>query len=183
VLVGEGEEIGGDGALVGLFEPRQSEGSRLEETRCRVRHRWRLVRMKRTTIVLGRAKLVSEGRLEGAEKIRMDDGGHTCLEAVASSSAAAHGFGQLGQMTGQRPEPAGAHQKRTRAQPARREWQRRHSGGSMAGQLQQRAWRRGPTGKRSAAEAHAEPWCIKLPGTQRWSEDEMEWAAAWRPEP
>jgi hypothetical protein len=59
VLVGEGEDVGGDGALVCLLEPGQAEGARCEETRCRIRHGRRLVRMERATVVFGRAVLIS----------------------------------------------------------------------------------------------------------------------------
>lgn len=52
VLIGEGEEVRGNSALVGLFQSRQTEGPWDEFTRGRIRHGWRLVRMKRTAVVL-----------------------------------------------------------------------------------------------------------------------------------
>lgn len=62
VLVCEGEQVGGDFALVRLLEARQTEGPRLEESRCRI-GLWRgLVRVEWTAIVLGRAILVPARR-------------------------------------------------------------------------------------------------------------------------
>lgn len=68
VLVCEGEQIGGDGALVCLVEARQGEGAGLEETRRGVRHGRRLVRVEGAAVVLGRAKLVPGGRQRRARR-------------------------------------------------------------------------------------------------------------------
>jgi hypothetical protein len=59
VLVGKGEDVGGDGALVCLLEPGQAKGAGSEETRSGIGHGWRLVGMERSAVVLWWAVLVS----------------------------------------------------------------------------------------------------------------------------
>jgi hypothetical protein len=66
VLVGEGEEVCGDGALVGLLEAGQAEGAGLEFSRRGVRDWRRLVGMERAAVVFGRAVLVSGVASAGA---------------------------------------------------------------------------------------------------------------------
>lgn len=62
VLVGEGEEVCGYGALVRLLKTRQAEGAGLEETRGGIRGGGWLMWVERPAVVLGRAVLVSAGR-------------------------------------------------------------------------------------------------------------------------
>jgi hypothetical protein len=60
MLICEGEEIGGDLALVCLLKAGQTERSGLEESRRRVRLWRRLMGVERTAVVFGRTVLVSD---------------------------------------------------------------------------------------------------------------------------
>lgn len=57
--VGERHDVGGDGAVVGLFGAWSGEGAWDEEAGGWVGRRWRTVRMERTAVVAGGAELVS----------------------------------------------------------------------------------------------------------------------------
>lgn len=103
VLVCEGEQVGGDFALVRLLEARQTEGPRLEESRCRI-GLWRgLVRVEWTAIVLGRAILVpvtsEEGFLGHAVGTRYLLGG-SCLFPLLRSRLVATGSKSLTRSAG-----------------------------------------------------------------------------------
>lgn len=59
MLVAHCHEVGCDDAVVSLFESGSGKGSRDEFSTSWIGGRERLVRMKRTTVIFGTAKLVS----------------------------------------------------------------------------------------------------------------------------
>lgn len=59
MLIGQGEDVLGDGALVCLVETGQAEGAGLEASRGRIRDGERLVGMEGAAVVLGLTVLVS----------------------------------------------------------------------------------------------------------------------------
>jgi hypothetical protein len=70
-LVGQSQDVGGDGALVGLLETREREGTGLEKTGGRIGYWRRLMGMERAAVVLGRAVLVSAARVLAGCWLRM----------------------------------------------------------------------------------------------------------------